>query len=517
MAQSLQMRQVIVVGSGAAGVAAALAASLEGARVTLLERAPHLGGTTAISGGIAWLPCCRAARDAGIEDTPQAALAYLRALGQGDADPDLMAAFVDDAPRVAQLIEDHSPLEWTLLADWPDYQPQLPGGRTGGRSIWARPLEVDPELAARIQPTPEVPTAPVSEEGRLTDAVVLRGPVRGRVLIAGMLLALAECGVDVRANGRVEQLLLEEGAVRGVRVNGEELRGTVVLATGGFQHDPALVRSFLPIPQIAAMGPPGCAGDGLRLAMQANAMLGTMSDAWWMPAIRVPGEEIGGAPFFRPLHHERAQPGSLMVDRTGRRFVDEAQNYCDAGRAMLRFDAAAYEWPAAPCWLVFDRAYRERTVIGPLAPGGDDPEWMMRADDLDALARAIDVPPDTFTDTVERFNVHSKAGVDPDFGRGAHEYDRWIGDHDAPDPNLAPVDTPPYYAVQVLVGCLGTKGGPRTDRDGRVLRADGDAVEGLFAAGNAAASPFGIGTPGGGGTIGPALVFGTRAGEAAAG
>ena len=102
------------------------------------------------------------------------------------------------------------------------------------------------------------------------------------------------------------------------------------------------------------MGPPGCAGDGLRLALQANAMLGTMSDAWWMPAIRIPGEEISGAPFFRPLHHERAQPGSLMVDRTGRRFVDEAQNYCDAGRAMLRFDAASYEWPAAPCWLVFD-------------------------------------------------------------------------------------------------------------------------------------------------------------------
>jgi succinate dehydrogenase/fumarate reductase flavoprotein subunit len=141
---------------------------------------------------------------------------------------------------------------------------------------------------------------------------------------------------------------------------------------------------------------------------------------------------------------------------------------------------------------------------------------MVRADDLGALARAIGVPPDTFTDTVERFNVHAKAGVDPDFGRGAHDYDRWIGNHEAPDPNLAPLETPPYYAVQVLAGCLGTKGGPRTDRDARVLRGDGGTIEGLFAAGNAAASPFGIGTPGGGGTIGPALVFGTRAGEAAA-
>lgn len=510
-------KTVIVVGSGAAALAAALAAARTGAQVTVLERAQYVGGTTAISGGVAWLPCSRAAIEAGVDDSPAAALEYLRALGHGDFDDGLAATFIYDAARVAQAMEDHSPLQWKALPDWPDYQAQLPGGLSGGRSIWPAPLPVAPELAARIQPTPEVPSAPVPEGGRVTDALVFRGPVRGRVLVAGLLMALEELGVDVRTSARVDALVTDaSGGVRGVRSGSVEFAGAVVLATGGFQHDPALVRSFLPIPEVAAMGPPGCSGDAVRFARSVGAAFGNMADAWWMPAIRVPDEEINGAPFFRPLHHERAQPGSIMVDRTGRRFVDEAQNYTDAGRAMLRFDAGTYTWPAAPCWLVFDRAYRERTTIGPLPPDGDDPQWLRRADDLPSLAKQIGLPPGALDETVEKFNVSAKAGFDAEFGRGAHPYDRWIGDPDAPDANLAPLEAPPFYAVEVLVGCLGTKGGPRTDADARVLRDDGAPVPGLFAAGNAAASPFGIGSPGGGGTIGPALVFGTRAGEAAA-
>ena len=509
---------VVVVGSGAAGLAAALAAATRGASVTLLERAPHLGGTTAISGGVAWIPASDTARAAGVDDSPEAACAYLHALGLGDSDAGLSEVFAHDAARVARTIEATTPLTWALLPDWPDYQSTLPGGRAGGRSIWPTPLAVPPGLAARIQPTPEVPPAPVATDAPLTDAVVLRGPVRGRVLVAGMLMALLDLGVDVRTDARVTGLDLDAtGAVRGVSVDGASMAGVVVLASGGFQHDPALARTFLPAPGIVPLGPPGCTGDGLRMAVAAGADLANMTEGWWMPAIRVPGETIDGAPFYRQLHHERAQPGSLMVDRTGRRFVDEAQNYCDAGRAMLRFDPTTYGWPAAPAWLVFDHAYRTRTAVGPLAPGGDDPDWLVRADTVGALAAALGIDPPALERTVTRFNTNAAAGHDPDFGRGDHPYDRWIGAADAPHPNLAPLCEPPYYALEVQPGCMGTKGGPRTDADGRVLRPDGTAVAGLFAAGNAAANPFGIGTPGGGGTIGPALVFGTRAGEAAAG
>lgn len=508
---------VVVVGSGAAGLAAALAAAGSGASVTLLERASHLGGTTAISGGVAWMPASDTARAAGVDDSPEAALTYLRALGLGDYDDACASAFAHDAARVARAVETATALRWVLMPDWPDYQSHLPGGRTGGRSIWPAPLAVPPDLARRIQPTPEVPPLPVGRDAPLTDAVVLRGPVRGRVLVAGLLMGLFERGVDVRTDVRVRCLVTgPAGAVTGVTLDdGTTVPGAVILATGGFQHDPALARSFLPAPGIAPLGPPGCTGDGLRMALAAGADLANMAEGWWMPAIRVPGEAIDGVPFYRPLHHERAQPGSLMVDRTGRRFVDEAQNYCDAGRAMLRFDAGTYGWPAAPAWLVFDRAYRDRTAIGPLAPGDADPEWIVRAESVVGLARAIGVDADVLAHTVERFNAHASAGRDPDFGRGDRCYDRWIGDPSAAHPTLAPLREAPYYAVEVLPGCLGTKGGPRTDPDGRVLRSDGSAIPGLFAAGNAAASPFGIGTPGGGGTIGPALVFGTRAGEAA--
>jgi len=507
----------VVVGSGAAGLAAALAAATAGADVTLLEGATHLGGTTAMSGGVAWMPASDTARAAGVEDCADAALTYLRALGLGDYDDALAAVFADDAARVARTIEATTPLEWVLLPDWPDYQSHLPGGRTGGRSLWPAPLAVPAALADRIQPTPEVPASPVADGTPVTDAVVLRGPVRGRALVAALAIALVELGGDIRTGSRVHGLVSGPGgAVVGVATADGTVPGAVVLATGGFQHDPGLARSFLPAPGIAPLGPPGCTGDGLRMALGAGADLANMADGWWMPAIRVPGEEIDGVPFYRPLHHERAQPGSLMVDRTGRRFVDEAQNYCDTGRAMLRFDAGSYGWPAAPAWLVFDHGYRTRTAIGPLAPGDDDPAWLVRADSVATLADAIGVDGATLEATVDRFNAHAATGRDPDFGRGDRFYDRWIGDPRATHPTLAPLGDPPFYALEVLPGCLGTKGGPRTDADGRVLRPDGTPIPGLFAAGNAAASPFGIGTPGGGGTIGPALVFGTRAGEAAA-
>ncbi len=508
---------VVVVGSGAAGLAAALAAVEAGASVTLLEHAEHVGGTTAISGGVAWIPANHLAIAAGLDDTTDDALRYLRAIGQGDYDDALVQVFVHDAADVVCTIEQHTRLRWSLLADWPDYQAGLPGGRAGGRSIWPEPLELPTAVAGMVQTSPELPP-PRPSDGRTTDAVVFRGPVRGRVLVGAMLEAVLERGVIVEVGVRVDGPLVEDGAVRGVHAGGSDRLGRVVFATGGFQHDADLARTFLPGPPdvFAPMGTPGCAGDALRWTADLGVALGNMSEAWWMPALSVPGETLNGEPFYRPLHHERAQPGALMVDRAGRRFVDEAQNYGDVGRSMLRFDAGSFDYPAAPCWLVFDSTYRRRTPIGPIAPDDPDPAWMHTADDVDALGVALGLPPGALGRTVARFNTDAARGVDTRFGRGDHVYDRWIGDTRAEHPNLAPLVSPPFYAIEVRPGCLGTKGGPRTDASGRVRRNNGGFVDGLYAAGNAAASPFGIGTAGGGSTIGPALVFGTRAGVAAA-
>jgi 3-oxosteroid 1-dehydrogenase len=259
------------------------------------------------------------------------------------------------------------------------------------------------------------------------------------------------------------------------------------------------------------VGAPGAQGDGLRMAMGAGAALGCMSEAWWCPAISIPGEMIDGAPMFRLILTERARPGCLLVNGRGVRFADEAQNYNDLGRTLQNFEPTSFSFPNVPAWLVFDGGYRATYRLGPLSRRDPDPDWLARGETLAELAAEIGVPADALKTTVARFNEGAAAGADPDFGRGSFPYDRFIGD-------LGPLEQPPYYAFRVLPGCIGTKGGPKTDPSGRVLSiTDGSPIPGLYAAGNAAASPFGLAYPGAGGTIGPAVVFGTRAGEAAAG
>jgi hypothetical protein len=235
-----------------------------------------------------------------------------------------------------------------------------------------------------------------------------------------------------------------------------------------------------------------------------------MSEAWWCPAISVPGETIDGVPMSRLILTERARPHSLLVDASGRRFVNEAQNYNDLGRTLQNFDPGAYAFPHVPAWLIFDAAYRASYRLGPLGRRDPDPEWLAKGDTLAALAGAIGLPGDVLEATVARFNDGARRGEDPDFGRGSYPYDRFIG-------GIGPLEAGPYYALRVVPGCLSTKGGPRTDGDGRVRAIAGDGViEGLYAAGNVSASAFGMAYPGAGGTLGQGLVFGLRAGDAAA-
>jgi 3-oxosteroid 1-dehydrogenase len=517
-------REVVVVGTGAAGLAAAVAALARGARVTLLERAEVAGGTTALSGGVAWLPDNHRLSELGISDSVAEARDYLRSLALGDVDEGLVDVFVSDAARVCRAIEEGTELRWHPLP-YPDYHAERPGGKLGGRSLEPGPLVPGADVAALVREAPNV-RDPVTY-AELADGAIDRDEIGdrrargamtlGRALVAALLAASLRGGAELRTGVRAVRLRFEAGVVTGVETDDGGLMGRVVLAGGGFERDPALVRAFLRGPMVAPTGAPGASGDCLRMAMAAGAALGNMSEAWWCPALHVPGEQIDGAPMFRLVLTERARPGSLMIDARGRRFVNEAQNYNDVGRTLHDFDAAGFAFPRAPAWLVFDAEYRRRYRLGPLGRRDPDPPWLERADDLAGLARAIEVPPEALAASVGRFNALAEAHADEDFGRGEYAYDRFIGDARAGDPTLRPLGGGPYYAVQVLPGCLGTKGGPRTDDRGRVLGAgDGRPLEGLYAAGNAAASPFGLAYPGAGGTIGPALVFGYRAGEAAA-
>jgi succinate dehydrogenase/fumarate reductase flavoprotein subunit len=515
-------RQVVVLGSGAAGMAAALAAATNRADVTVLERAPLLGGTTAISGGGIWIPANPWAAAAGGDDDIDSALAYVRALQMGDVDPALAEAYVRDGVDVAQALEQHAGVQWQHLVGMGDYHAEQPGGSRHGRSLEIAPVEASRAALARVRPDPYgTPPWTINEEAGLPERPAdgelerrrrQRVVTRGRGLVAACYDALAALDVDVRTSVGPPSLVTTRAAVTGVEVDGEQLDGAVVIATGGFERDRQLVAAFLRGPILAPAGPPTNAGEGLRMGMAAGAALGNMSEAWWCPGVQVDGERIDGAPFARMLFLDLARPGGIVVDRHGRRFGNEATNYNDFGRLLHDVDGADFDRPRIPSWFVFDAVRHRQFPIGFQNAPEPDGAWLLRAGSLDALAAAMGLPAATLAETIETFNDGVAKDADA-FGRGTYLWDSFSsGGGDA-----RPIEGPPYYAARVLPGCLGTKGGLRTDRHGRVRRAaDDNVIDGLFAAGNAAANPFGCAYPGPGATIGPAVVFGWRAGEAAA-
>ncbi|MGH9133648.1 MAG: FAD-binding protein [Ilumatobacteraceae bacterium] len=516
---------VIVLGSGAGGMAAGLAAAAAGAQVTVLERTQWLGGTTATSGAGIWIPANPWAAAAGAVDSIDDALRYLGALSLGDVDPVVGEAYVREGVGVARSLEDRAGVRWQHLVGMSDYHAEFAGGSSFGRALEIGPVEVGAEALARVRPDPyATPVWTINEEAGVVerpDATELarrseRGvATRGRGLIAALTNAIERLGGELRTSVGPVELVMAGRAVIGIDVDGgtEQLRGPVVIATGGFERDPQLVASFLRGPVLAPAGPPSNRGDGLRMGMAAGAALGNMSEAWWCSAIHVPGEEIDGAPFYRMLFLDLAKPGGLVVDRAGRRFANEATNYNDFGRTLHDLHAADFDRPRIPSWFVFDAARHGQFPLGFMAAPEPDGDWLVRADSLPALAEATGLPADALVDTVARFNDGAATGSDA-FGRGSYSWDRFSSGGGA----MRPLGGSPFYAARVLPGCLGTKGGLRIDPRGRVAAADGASViDGLFAAGNTAANPFGCAYPGPGATVGPALVFGTLAGETAAG
>ena len=511
-----------MLGSGAAGMAAALAAARAGARVTILERSPWLGGTTAISGGGIWVPANPWAAGAGVHDDLDAALRYVASLRLGDVDSSVGQAYVRLAADIATTIEGAAGVRWQHLMGMSDYHCELDGGCAGGRSLEIQPVQVSHAALAAVRPDPYgTPPWTINEEGNAAgrpDAAELsrrteqRVVTRGRGLIAAMYDALTPFDIDVRTGVGRYTLGTSGRDVVGIDLGAERLGGSVVLASGGFERDPHLTATFLRGPLMAPAGPPANTGDGLRLGMSAGAALGNMSEAWWCAAVQVPGEQIDGAPFYRMLFLDPAKPGGIVVDRHGRRFANEATNYNDFGRALLELDGADFDHPRIPSWLVFDTERHREFPLGFMSAPEPDGSWLVTADSLVGLARQMGIAADELAATVADFNAGVAAGADA-FRRGSYVWDRFS----AAGRELRPLGDPPYYAARLLPGCLGTKGGLKIDARGRVLAVDGNGpIPGLHAAGNAAANPFGCAYPGPGSTIGPALVFGWRAGETAA-
>ncbi|MFJ8564105.1 3-oxosteroid 1-dehydrogenase [Streptomyces sp. NPDC093514] len=542
---------VVVVGSGAAGMTAALTAARRGLSVVVVEKAPTFGGSAARSGAGIWLPNNSVILAAGVPDTPQKAAAYLAAVVGPEVPADRQAAFLAHGPRMLDFVMANSPLRFRFMEGYSDYYPNLPGGLPNGRSI--EPDQIDGNILgaelARLNPAyMPVPAgmvvfsqdykwlnlAAVSAKGLAVSTeclargtkAALRGEkplTMGQSLAAGLRAGLQRAGVPVWLNSPLVDLVQEGGAVTGVVVEKEGVRGTVrarrgvVVGSGGFEHNAQMRAQYQqqPIGTQWSVGAKENTGDGIRAGQRAGASLALMDDAWWGPSIPLPGE-----PYF--CLAERTLPGGLIVNANGARFVNEAAPYSDVVHVMYEKDRGAVG-SHIPAWLIVDQHYRNKYLFKDLLPTLPFPDsWYQagaakKAWTWDALAGQIGVPAGALRATLGRFNAQAWSGDDADFHRGDTAYDHYYTDPNVhPNSCLAPVWVPPFYAFKIVPGDLGTKGGIVTDARARALRPDGSVIPGLYAAGNASAAVMGHSYAGAGSTIGPAMTFGYVAANAIA-
>lgn len=548
---------VVVVGAGAGGMAAALTASIHGLDVLMAEKTDRIGGSTAISGGAVWLPGNHQADQAGHPDTPARIDAYLDATVGQAAPLALRRAYVERGPEMLEFLTRHTQLQLISRKYSPDYYSDREGASFGGRAL--DPAEFDGRLLGRDfarlrDPLPEfmvlggmmVAMADVWHLLAITRSFAswrhgtrlvfryfadrLRGYHRGTRLVLGNALAarlyrsVLDLSIPVWIESPLETLIRDGQTITGAQVRHEgrsfrvRARKGVVIATGGFPWDEALRADTFPEPTGPwSMVPRDNAGDGIRAALDAGAVLrqGNVSPAFWAP-VSVFERSDGTTVRYPHLVWDRAKPGLIAVNSAGRRFVNEATSYHEFVLGMYR---SHRDVPSIPAFLLADHDFVQRWGLGLALPGGRPRKHLIRdgylveATSLAALAGALGIPADELQRTVSRYNEHAMRGEDPEFGKGTSDYNRYLGapEHQ-PNPCLGPLTTPPFYAVRVYPGDIGTALGLATDTRARVLDSSGMPILGLYAAGNDMGSVMGGAYPGPGITLGPALTFGYVAG-----
>jgi len=534
---------LLVMGSGAGAMTAALVARREGLDVLVAEKTEFFGGSSAYSGGGLWVPNNPLMAEAGFRDSLEDARAYMEATVGDRVPAPRKEAYLNKAPEMVAYMLRHSHLQLEVNLGYPDYYPDRPGAMKGGRALdpgiypgrrlgpllqqlRPRPYNLPLELVFTTTDVKQVALFARSFRNLLTTGKVFMRTLWGRAtgarllclgqaLVAPLRLSLHERGVPVWLNTRVEQLVVEDGRVMGVAAEREgqpiTIRANrgVVLAAGGFARNKEMREKYQrsPISAEWTLAAPGDTGDAIRMGLELGAAIDLMEEAWWGPTSLPPG----GQPHFHVV--ERACPGSILVDSAGKRFTNESASYIDVVHAMYEHNRP--DAVSIPAYFIMDQRFRRRYLFGITTPLQKFPEryltsgYVTKANTLEELAERVGVDGRGLLSTVARLNEFARTGKDLDFQRGESLYDRYYGDATVnPNPCLGAIEKPPFYAVAMLPGDLGTKGGLVTDEHARMLREDGSPIEGAYAIGNASASVMGNTYPGPGSTLGPAMTFG---------
>ena len=535
---------VLVVGSGAGALTAAITVHDQGGDVLVVEKSDMYGGTSATSGGGIWIPCNHLMKEHGQTDTADAALTYLKACVGDDVSEARLAAYVEKAPEMLKYMEDKSDVKF-VSTPYADYLSDLPGSKDGWRTLDPVPMsatKLGKEFLNMRPPHPQTIfggfTITVNEAktiitrakgwkwimAKLMISYRLDIPMRmkskrhrrlclGNALVGRCLTSIFSRDIPIWRSSPMTSLVTKNSAVTGAIVtkDGKDMlintRRGVIMAAGGFEHNAQMRSKHLPGPTDTdwSATPGHNTGDAHKAAEEAGAALTLMDAAWWGPSVRLPGRDRS-----RILFAERALPGIYIVNEKGERFLNEAGSYDEVGRKLQAHPMTS--------WVIFDRRAREKYGIGPLYPTAVHPDskWndaikavVKKADTIAELAALMDVDSAGLQATVDKVAKYSETGIDEDFGSGGNAYDRYYGDPSiTPNPCLAPLAKAPFYAFPVRPGDIGTKGGIDVDVNAQALNREGKPIAGLYATGNTASSVMGHSYPGAGSTLGPAMTFG---------
>lgn len=544
---------VLVVGSGAGGQLAAVVAADRGAQAVVIEKSPLYGGTSAMSGGAIWIPMSSQALAAGLQDSPEDAFTYIRALAAPNVPDSLIRAYVRNAPAMLDWVQANTEVRFVSVP-YTDYHAELPGGKQGWRTHM--PVEFDGRVLGEdvqiLRPSSKAANLFGRINWTLMEAHILlnrpagwikvflgilwryygdiaqrlrsrrdRFLTLGNALVGRLRMSLNQRKVPIWLDTRLVSLVTDGGRVTGAVVEREgrvqriQARKGVVLAAGGYERNAQMRAQYLP-----GSGEPGNSGahpfntgDAIRIGQEAGAAVRNMSSAWYAPVFKIPGEESA-----RLCTYERALPGNIIVNQHGVRFHNEAASYHISAQEMIKAHSGQ-------AWAVFDARYRSNYPMGPVIP--KFPDWilpravrsiLLKARTLEELAARMGVPAVALKRTVDTFNAGAREGRDPQFGRGDAAYDRYYGDPKVtPNPNLHTIDQAPFYAFPIYSGDIGTNGGLVIDERAQVLDNNGQPIPGLYATGNCTASVMGGSYPGAGSTLGPAMTFGWVAGHSVTG